>query len=140
MFCGFSFLVPEDKTCLPGIIGLIALSCKNTMEILWKFLWNIFLNFGNPSPTLCYCMKYTGNLHTIFPLFPSYGGLSQLNFFCQQVKTSIKHIFLFSVHDSLMPREGKEEKLSKLLFVLLGRTVSHEESAKVLFHGTAIFS
>lgn len=86
------FFIPKDKTCLQGIIGLTALPGKNTLEILRIFSINVSLDYsvmsevwecsdlpfyhGNPIPTLCYCMRYFNNLHTIFPLFLPYGVLT----------------------------------------------------------------
>lgn len=105
-------------------------------------LGNVF-NFGNPTTMLCYCMKYINNLQAIFPLFPPLRRKECPNdffFFCQHVKMPIRHIFLSSVHESSMQREDMEEKSSQLLFVLLGWVVSHQESAEVLFHRTAVFS
>lgn len=128
------FFIPKDKTCLQGIISLTALPGKNTLEILRIFSINVSLDYsvmsevwecsdppfyrGNPIPTLCYCMRYFNNLHTIFPLFPSLRSTYYSNpLYCQQAKIPVKHIFLVSVHDSLMPREGKGKKLRQAAFL-----------------------
>lgn len=40
------FWVPKDKTCLQGIIGLIALPGKNILEILWIFSITVSLDYS----------------------------------------------------------------------------------------------